>query len=350
MHTLSSKESALLPPIEQYSGFGLAFQDNRSLLIRVQTWITESDQPVLRDRYILIDTQTGQPKQQFEAVKNTFSPSFSQDGSVMLATVIRQTVNIWDVQDGSIHAQLTYQQHIDAGDVTSLVMSRNGQTYALSNSTHLRNREDPSILIGDADTGKIMHRITTSLPLEALALSPNGKILAATNSNRTVQLWDTSSGELLHELPAEPIGLAPKSLVTDLVFSDDGTLLLMGDQFAIQLWRVDTGESLHSFSTERPRSQDAKYWHEEQGVRAWRGAGGVAISADNAWVAAGDMVADKIYIWDSDTGELLRVIDTKEHNPALAFLSFSPDKNTLAASGSRSDLYTWQLPAKLSLF
>ena len=181
VHTLSSQATASLPPIEQYSGFGLAFQDNHSLIVRVQTWITEPDQPALRDRYLLIDAQTGQPKQQFEAVKNTFSPSFSQDGSVMLATVIRQIGNIWDVQDGSIHAQLTYQQHIDAGDATSLVMSRNGQTYALSNSTHLRNREDPSILIGNADTGQIMHQIETSSLLEALALSPNGKILAATN-------------------------------------------------------------------------------------------------------------------------------------------------------------------------
>jgi len=71
----------------------------------------------------------------------------------------------------------------------------------------------------------------------AVALSPDGRLLASPRDNRSVGIWDVRTGELVREL--EPnVG----SAVLSLDFSPDGRTLAIsgGDSFA-SLWDVATG-------------------------------------------------------------------------------------------------------------
>lgn len=44
-----------------------------------------------------------------------------------------------------------------------------------------------------------------------------------------------------------------------VIFSKDGALVVTGDGYSIQLWRTSTGELLHTLSERFPDSQQAGY-------------------------------------------------------------------------------------------
>jgi WD40 repeat protein len=95
----------------------------------------------------------------------------------------------------------------------------------------------------DAATGKERPSVHHTHEVRALALSPDGKVLATgTESSELakppeLQLWDTSSGKLLHTLKGH-VGPAVRAVA----FGADGKLLASGgDDGYIRLWDPRTG-------------------------------------------------------------------------------------------------------------
>src|SRR5262249_45298017 len=65
--------------------------------------------------------------------------------------------------------------------------------------------------------------------IEGLALSPNGKLLAAINSDKTVQVREVASGTLVESLPTS-------GLATQIVFTVDGKGLVVGETYRVRIW------------------------------------------------------------------------------------------------------------------
>src|SRR4029077_16149036 len=76
--------------------------------------------------------------------------------------------------------------------------------------------------------------------IDSLALSPDGKMLAATSPQFT-QVWETESGKLLHKLP----GLGWQSFGS--TFSPDSKILGVADGRVVTLWNAKSGTPLHDF-------------------------------------------------------------------------------------------------------
>jgi nitrous oxidase accessory protein NosD/sugar lactone lactonase YvrE len=155
----------------------------------------------------------------------------------------------------------------------------------------------------------------------AVAITPDGKILATASMDRTVKLWDLTTGEELHTLQGHT------QPVLALAFSSDGKILATGSGATIEgsgengneikLWEVHAGKEQQSF-------------HGHQGS-----IDGLAFAPDNKTLYSGSY-DHTVKVWDVETGKELRTLP--EHQRAVTSVALTKDGLTLAsASGGKSD-------------
>jgi WD40 repeat protein len=152
-------------------------------------------------------------------------------------------------------------------------------------------------------------------PVQAVAFSPNGLLVASGGDDGAVKIWEARSGTILRSLTGHARG------VTDVIFSPDGTLLLTAgrDRYA-RLWNVSTG------ALNRTLGRHTEYLT----ALAYAPDGKTAATAGGG---AGDgRPSDEVAVWDLSTGARLRTIDTPER---VHSLSYTADGTSLYSAGGK---------------
>jgi WD40 repeat protein/serine/threonine protein kinase/tetratricopeptide (TPR) repeat protein len=158
----------------------------------------------------------------------------------------------------------------------------------------------------------------------AVAFSPDGKWAVTGGTSLKVRFWDTSSGQMTHQLDDD--GFFP---VYGLALSPDAKLLASvvryqarpgGDQFHVKLWDVET----------RKEIQELKGFRGERGFGVRDFGPGVIFSPDGQWLALASHESDNqlVTLWDVKTRELVHTL-TGYASP-LSGMAFSPDSQRLA--------------------
>jgi WD40 repeat protein len=84
-----------------------------------------------------------------------------------------------------------------------------------------------------------------------VAFDPAGRMLASGSTNGSVNIWDTTSGELLHSFPGEGGSVAS---VASVAFHPTERMLASGaDDGSVNLWDTTDGKLLRTFRG--PRSE-----------------------------------------------------------------------------------------------
>lgn len=320
-----------------------------------QLWL-ENDESV---RLVYIDRDQVTPP--FEGVQ----PSFSAEGKLM-ALFAKSQISLYDHQIGR-RTQMLEGNYVR---IDGVLFSPDGQTLAgdvytlncptcteiegeyrslvlwrVADGSIITRIDHPSGWIGYSADGNLLTAVEMESmqiintadgsivkqidgftnPVEGMAISPDGKTLAAVHSagEYMLRLWDLGTGRVDQVLASQQ-SISPYSL--EVAYSSDGKIIAVGGD----LWDLATGERLTSM--EQAISQKTSCWPSS-----------VAFSPDGKALATG-CFGGQLDLWRVPDGSLLKSI--RDYSSWVTGLAYSPDGEHLAAIYSDPDylVQAWQLP------
>jgi WD40 repeat protein/serine/threonine protein kinase len=159
--------------------------------------------------------------------------AFSSDGRTLASAGREGTVRLWDAATGAERAVL----HGHPDQVRSLVFTPDGRTL-ISGSKAAGTQYDKVLYLWDPRTGEKLRTIPSIMEGWALAVSPDGRMLAQGDSGGTVVLWDLKSDQRLAALPGPP------GYVHGAAFTPDGQTLVTSHGKYLVFWDVATRQEL----------------------------------------------------------------------------------------------------------
>lgn len=154
----------------------------------------------------------------------------------------------------------------------------------------------------------------------AIAFSPNNQLLVTGNEDQTLKLWDILSGKEIKTLKGHTDWLRT------VTFNHDGQLIASGgnDQ-TIKIWNISTGECLNTL-----REHEGTIWS-------------ISFSPDGHLLASGS--GDKtVRIWNTESGECIAIL--KGHRDYVRSVTFSSDGRFLASGSDDKTIILWDILEK----
>ena len=191
------------------------------------------------------------------------------------------------------------------GWIAGLQYSPDGSRLAVATAIGIWLYDTATLQEVDLLTGQTAIYSSLTYSPSAMAYSPVESILASGGWDRTIRLWDTTTGEDIKTLTGHRSG------IRSLAFSPDGKIIASGSyDRTVRLWDVDTGETVHTLTEHTDRVTS------------------VAFSPNGDMVASGSW-DQTVRLWDVATGELIRTITG--HTSLVRAVAFGPDGDTVAS-------------------
>jgi WD40 repeat protein len=222
---------------------------------------------------------------------------------------VSQQVFVWDLAKDKVRTKFNLPIDQFNGNRPSISVSADCRWLAHSVMNDNPNRPgrgiDSHIELWDLTTGKSVRKIETETPMPRLALSPDGKWLAASNEAFLLRIYEVSAGKEQHNIRG-------RTLIQHLQFSPDGALYVADYDGKIHRWDAAKGEP----------------------VKTWKAPGRMGVS-QLLFPPQGKMLAlgghtDAVHFWEVETGKLFSPKDL----PAdpITEVEFSPQGELFVAT------------------
>ncbi|HKR59134.1 MAG TPA: WD40 repeat domain-containing protein [Pyrinomonadaceae bacterium] len=317
------------------------------------------------------DVATGDELRSLDAhAMGVYAVAFSPDGKTIASGGAEDSryeelhaIKLWDSTSGALLRSVERES-----EVRSLSFSPNGKMIVSDESG------SNAIVWWDTNTGKKARELRSSLAeLDAVALSPDGKLIAAGRGAQKIELYDAVTGSLLRSLEApmegerkgrcDPEGGTSTSLV--IAFSPDSRLLLSGAcDYTTKIWSVETGGLKYSLGGHRgavisvafsPDGKSIASGSLDQTIMLWDIASAkelrtftnhasevqsVALSPDGRIIARGS-TDGKVKLWDTATRKQLQSLEG--HVYRINAIAFSKDGRLIAVGGADNKITLWNV-------
>jgi WD40 repeat protein len=160
-------------------------------------------------------------------------------------------------------------------------------------------------------------------PVGTVAFSPNSTLIAAGSSDKSVMIWDASSGLLRQTLTGQ------FDAVYAIAFEPNGKRIVSGGKDGVITIRdTDTGQRMiHALRPEMTYG-----WDVLPSVLS------LAVSPDSTTIVSGNADATA-KIWSDSTGMLLHTLNG--HSDAVTSVAYTPDGRTIVSGSADGTVRTW---------
>ncbi|MEG3860189.1 serine/threonine-protein kinase [Microcoleus sp. herbarium12] len=182
---------------------------------------------------------------------------------------------------------------------------------------------NPQLLSHNWQCARILHGHADSV--NAVAICPQGKIIASASDDKTIKLWNLQTGELIHTF------FGHSATVDAVAISPDGRMLVSGsfDRKVIE-WKLDKKAMIREFYSD----YGSPYSHRYGSVYS------VAFSCDGGAIASGS--GDKsIKLWNQRNGALVQKLSG--HSDKVLSVSFRPQSMMLASGSADKTIKVWRV-------
>ncbi|EKM58772.1 uncharacterized protein PHACADRAFT_86654, partial [Phanerochaete carnosa HHB-10118-sp] len=261
--------------------------------------------------------------------------ALSTDGKLLAASFSSNTVLVWRLPGGLLVHRL--QSHVHSFAVTSLSFSPSGHVL-------VSGSEDETAILWNVQHGSVLRRLTGHRSrLNYTVYSPNGVLIATSSLDRSVKIWDASTGACQGSFRFNED-------IYQLIFSPDSSRLCIQTFGSCSIYDAQSYRRI-ALLRQNTALEPIGFSMSRQGDR----------------VVTGASPGNQMRIWDAVTGRQLLPINDNKRKPSYA-VAFSPDGaevlavarkedrcacecyalstdgKLLAASFSSSDIIVWRLP------
>ena len=261
----------------------------------------------------LWEVATGKPLRSINSrLKQVSAVAFAPDGNSFLAagspaTNARASMRLWDTESG----QAIRSFGEDARYIRAIAISAQSQLVSVGGT---------DITLWDIERGVPLPALSFTSAINDVVLSPDGSQIVAASSDKTIKIWSTAKGELLHTL------LGHTDKVNAVAASKDRGLVVSASRdTTVRVWDGQSGKLLNTLSGHTAN------------------VGQVAVTTDGTRALSGG--ADKkLIVWDLVNGKMLRSIDTIG---PVSTVALSPDASRALTGAPDKTAKLWDLNSGL---
>eukprot|EP01025_Chloroclados_australasicus_P043587 TRINITY_DN4675_c0_g1_i5.p1 TRINITY_DN4675_c0_g1~~TRINITY_DN4675_c0_g1_i5.p1 ORF type:complete len:572 (+),score=90.82 TRINITY_DN4675_c0_g1_i5:87-1718(+) len=237
--------------------------------------------------------------------------SFSEDSSLVLGASTDKSVRVWDTR--SCQSKFTLNGHNDK--VWTVCCS------PLDNSKAVSGGADRCIKVWDIRRGQISSNIMIASTCHSVAITQDGTLIVSGHFDGGVRFWDQRTAKQVHEIKQ-----VHSSAITGVVASNKfSQILTLGRDHKLKLIQQNGFNEIRTFN-------HMKFTIGREMVRP-------CFSSDDNYIAAGASDG-KVYIWETETGECVKVLG--QHNQSVVAVAWSPTGSKLVSADNKGIIKFWE--------